>query len=84
MKCGFEKNLRFPFICILPTHFQSTGDKEKVDESGLMNIFFHKMIWLIWTLKMKETPRNKYKIHFGPKQIRFGGHCQESAPEGGV
>lgn len=50
----------------------------------LNEYFFHKMIWLIWTLKMKETPQNKYKIHFGPKQIQFGGHCQESAPEGGV
>lgn len=43
MKCGFGKNLRFTFICILLTHFQSTGDKEKIGESGLMNIFLTKL-----------------------------------------
>lgn len=44
----------------------------------------NKIIWLIWVMEMEETDKNKYKIHFGPKQIRFGGHCQESYPEGGV
>lgn len=54
-----------------------------MDQSALMNSS-NKIVWLIWVMEMEETDKNKYKICFGPKQIRFGGHCQESYPEGGV
>lgn len=64
-------------------YFQSINVEEKIERTALMNTF-NKIIWLMWAMRMEETDKNKYNVHFGPNQIRLGGHCQESYPEGGV